>query len=626
MMIIHKAHLLFHDAIKFTKQKITVSSSIIVLIAIAVIWTNFNNFLWKRNNGVLVPDVIIYYSYLPAAFIYHDLTFGFVDQNIEKLQGKMHLAKTADGKPYQKMTMGLAIMYAPYFLIGHATAWLSGAEMDGYSEPYMFWLQFSSMIYLIFGLILLRLVLKRFFSDRLTAFTLFAIVVGTNLFFYATLEAAMSHSYNFFLFSAFVWLTIRWYENPVFKNSFCIGIVYGFIVLVRPLNGLIVVFFLLFNISQWRHVQFRLKTYLEHWGQIMLIGVFAFLIVLPQLVFWKINTGNWFFYSYGNEGFFFHNPQIIKGLFSYRKGWLLYTPIMVFALAGIYFLRKRIPSMFLPILVFTVANIYVVYSWWDWSYGGSFGSRPMIDSYGLMAISMAALLSAAYKSGKWKFYVLQTVIFLLILFNIFQTLQYKYATIHFAEMSKAAYWHSFGKLSADAEFYDQLEPMDYSQLIQGNYVVKPKLRQTIGPAAINNFEVLSDDQMFYISSDQHYRFLDFKTRSDVRVRNGQFAALLTHEKSFCSGIDFYVNPRQKYRVTVWKFPADAGAAAIMASVTPDEFYLLEEKTVETDAAGWGKITFEAEVPDHVGSMYRVYLWNKSADTVFFDDLKIERIR
>jgi hypothetical protein len=112
-----------------------------------------------------------------------------------------------------------------------------------------------------------------------------------------------------------------------------------------------------------------------------------------SLYFGKQTPAHGSYYSYGDEGFFFTNPQIINGLFSYRKGWLIYTPLMIFALLGILTLaRRKFQQFFIPVLIFTVANIYVVYSWWCWWYGGSFGSRPMIDSYPLMAVALAGMV------------------------------------------------------------------------------------------------------------------------------------------------------------------------------------------------------------------------------------------
>lgn len=609
----------------YLRSRITASMAVILLVAVSVIWTNFNNHLWKEKHGVVIHDVVGYYSYLPAAIIQHDLRFDFIIKYPEDYFGHIIRLRTPDGGVYQKMTMGLAFLYLPFFLIGHAEALLTGVKATGFTEPYMFWLVFSAMFYGVAGLLLLRKILLKFFSDRLTAFVLLMIAVGTNLYFYLTLEAPMSHAYNFFLFVLFVWLSMRWHSRPSFKNSVFTGLTYGLIGLIRPTNGLIVIFFMLYDIHTMDQLKLRFGFFLHHWKQIVLIIIMAFIVVFPQLLFWKTNTGSWIFYSYGEEGFFFNNPQIWRGLFSYRKGWLLYTPLMIFGLAGIFSLKKHAPAFFIPVLVFVPINIYVIFSWWDWSYGGSYGSRPMIDSYGLMAVSMGALITEAFRRKKALAYTLQVIMVMMLLFNIFQMLQYKYATLHYAFMTKEAYWHAFGKLKADAEFYDKLESMDYNALRKGIYKTRPTARITIGPDAVNDFETLTPDGKKMQSPDEHYRFNHFDNRSQLEARSGSWSALLTPEKAFCSGIDFPVKPGQKYAVSVWKKPASESGSLVFSSGDSKTIYEPRNVVDSTDANGWGRISFEFTIPDDYYNWCRVYVWNKGQDSVYFDDLLIRKL-
>jgi hypothetical protein len=186
--------------------------------------------------------------------------------------------------------------------------------------------------------------------------------------------------------------------------------------------------------------------------------VAGFLMWVPQLLYWKYTTGAWLFYSYGDERFFFLRPAIADGLFSYRKGWLLYTPIMVLALAGIPPLRKRLPAAFWPVLLFTVLNIYIVLSWWSWWYGGSFGLRAFIDSYAFLALPLASFLSWVFSQRVWFRVATTIVVLVLVWHSIFQTMQYYYGAIHWDGMNRAAYWNSFLRLRPSGEFYGLITP------------------------------------------------------------------------------------------------------------------------------------------------------------------------
>jgi len=599
------------------------SRLVIWFFVVVVIGTNLNNNLWKREHGVVIHDVISYYSYLPAAFIHHDLSFDFIDEDPAFFAGKMFNSKTPDGGHFQKMTMGLAMLYLPFFLMGHFYAWISGAPMHGFSQPYMFFLLFGAVFYVTMAAFVLRRILLKLVSEKLTAWVLFTLLFATNLFFYTTLEAAMSHAYSFSLIVFFVALTMAWYNKPAINNTLLLGLVYGLISLIRPTNALIVLFFLLYDLKNLKE---RVLLLLEQWRLILLIALTAFLVITPQLLFWKYNTGNWIYYSYGKEGFFFDNPQIWRGLFSYRKGWLVYTPVMLFALAGLFFLSKQFKAFRLAIWVFVPLNLWVIFSWWDWTYGGSFGARPLIDTYSLMAIGLAAWLSFMAKQRKVLFVTMQVILVVFAGFNLFQTAQYKYGSIHYAEMSKAAYWHIFGKLSNDLEFFDLLEPMDYDSLIAGKYVTVPKVRHTIGPEAYTSFEKLNKYKNKFLAEDGQYVFNSPKTQTKTDKREGNYAVMLQGENRFAGGIDFWTKGNDIYEVSVWKKPVDARAALVFAAPNPKTLYLQQETVIQTDSAGWGKIRFMATIPDTAGHrQYRVYVWNKTTDTVFFDELRIRKI-
>jgi len=597
-----------------------------VLFGIVATMTNLNNGLWNRKYGVVIHDVISYYSYLPAVFIYHDLSFSYLDKNPQLFAGKVFNSKTTEGGHYQKMTLGLSLLYLPFFLLGYFAAWISGAQIDGYSSPFMFFILFSSISYVLVGLFALRKILRMFFSDIITALTLIFITLGTNLYYYTTLEGTMSHAYNFSLIAVFIYLTIRWHNNPTRQNSIGIGLIYGLITLIRPTNGLIVIFFLLYNIFTFNYLHDKLTLYKSHFTKLALIILFACMVFIPQLLFWKLNTGHWLFWSYSDESFFFGKPEIIRGLFSYRKGWLVYTPLMIFGLAGIYYLRKRLNTLYLPILIFTLLNIYVIFSWWDWSYGGSFGARAMIDSYALFSISLAAVVETVWKSRRIVKIGMVTLFVLLCLFNLFQTAQYKYGAIHFCEMSKESYWHSFGRLSADREFYNLLEPLNYKRLIKGEYATIPKIRETIKPDAETSFESFSRFGTHFLSLDGHYEFNQASCQSNLKSHSGQHSVLLFGDKKYAAGTAFYVSPGERYSVSVWKFPTNANAALVFASIDVKEFYFQQEMTTLVDSSGWGFINFESEIPAKCNGKYRVYVWNKSTDSVFFDDLAIRKLK
>ena len=133
--------------------------------------------------------------------------------------------------------------------MAHLLAPVFGEPRDGFSSIYQFFLVFSSLVYAGVGFMLLRRILLRYVDSPVAAFIILLIGLGTNLYYYATFEAAMSHSYNFCFISLFLFLTIQWYEKTSMKRSFFLGLVFGLITLVRPTNILVLILLLLWEVG-----------------------------------------------------------------------------------------------------------------------------------------------------------------------------------------------------------------------------------------------------------------------------------------------------------------------------------------------------------------------------------------
>jgi len=78
-------------------------------------------------------DVISYYAYLPATLVYHDITLKFVDSNPAFFGNKIWPIAGPNGSRYIKTSMGLSVMYAPFFWVGHKLAPHFGYPADGSS-------------------------------------------------------------------------------------------------------------------------------------------------------------------------------------------------------------------------------------------------------------------------------------------------------------------------------------------------------------------------------------------------------------------------------------------------------------------------------------------------------------
>lgn len=458
-------------------KNITFSKSILWLLLITMIWSFFSLKKWghaETDQKIINWDVTSYYSYLPATFIHHDVSLEFTKRGADKSFEENHqfwYQTAPNGNRVIKFTMGMSIMYAPFFLIGHAVANLYGFEPNGFSAPYEFFIALSSIVYLFIGLLFLRRSLLLFFSEISVGLTLICILLGTNLYYYATSEPAMSHTYSFAMISVFIYQIIKWHSAPNLKKAITIGFLLGLIVLIRPVNIIILLFPLLFNVYSKKSLSDKINLLFSHRRHLILAALTSFFVILPQLVYWKYLTGEWFFYSYLNEHFYFNNPHPLLGMFSFRNGWLIYSPIMIFSLIGIGSLFRKNKIFFIPVLFFVAVNIFVCYSWWTWWYGGSYGSRPMIDSYALLAIPMASFFESIVSKSKALLTLLIITVVLFVSLNLFQTWQQRNGMFHFDSMTRKAYWKVFLKTSLSKDDIIALESFfdhpDYEKAMKG---------------------------------------------------------------------------------------------------------------------------------------------------------------
>jgi len=423
---------------------------------------------YSKPESVIAWDVKAYYGYLPAIFIEKDFKMQFPNVLDDRGSFRYFRETAPNGGRLFKTSMGMAIMYAPFFFIAHHYAEKMGYETHGFSTPYAFALMFSCVFYVLIGLIFLRRLLLKYFKDKIVAITLILIFLATNLHIYVYLEGPMSHGYSFALFCVFLYLIEKWQDKQSWGTTIFLGLLVGLISLVRPSNGIVVILFLLYNVTNLRDIRTRMLLFLKNYGKIIVMVVCVVLIWLPQLLYWKSVTGNWFYYSYGSdERFFFNNPQILPVLFGFRKGWLIYAPVMIFALIGVGMLWKTNKKYFYPLVLFLMINIYIVSSWWCWWYGGGFGMRALIESYAILAIPLATFLTWLAKQKLPIKIPLSIVVASITLLSAFHTIQYHYGAIHWDAMTKEAYFDSFGRVRASEQFNSLLVYPDYQSAREG---------------------------------------------------------------------------------------------------------------------------------------------------------------
>lgn len=321
-------------------------------------------------------------------------------------------------------------------------------------------------------------ILLRLYDKKNVSILLLLVFLGSNLFFYSTTEPCMSHAYTFSLASLLMYLTTKVFEKFELKIAVLFGLILGLLFLVRPTNILLGLVCYLFNVFSWKSFKKRLLWSLENTKLLVLTILVAILICSIQFIYWKWATGDWIFNSYIGERFYFDRPRVLNFLFSYRKGWLVYSPIFILSFLGIYKMYLNKNEWGLPIIITLIATVYLFSSWWCWWFGGGFGMRPMIDYYPLLIIPIGELLKLKLpylKNG------VLTLIILCISLNLFQTLQRRNLVIHWDSMSKESYCAFFTTIKMEKD-------EDWER--QENLLIKPDYEKARKGESEYDFKIL----------------------------------------------------------------------------------------------------------------------------------------
>lgn len=398
-------------------------------------------------------DILGYYIYLPATFIHHDPMLKDISW-LKQVNEEKHLAGTLymvsqnkAGEPMYFFLMGMALFYLPFFFLANIYSSLCGFAVDGFSLPYQYFLVIGGLLYTIIGLIFLRKILLQFFFEGLSSLLMIIIVFGTNYINQLTIDNLATVNIIFMITTILLWNTIKWHQNYEGKRIIVIGLCITLVTLVKPSEVFISLLPLLWGVNSvgaLKQKWFKLmdgKKYL-----FITIGI-CLLVVLPQMLYWYHKTGMFIYDSYKSPGVGLDvfSPHIINSLFSYRKGWLLYTPVMIFSLIGFYFLYRRSRPIFLACICYFLVSFYIIASWSEWWYGASYSIRPLIATYPVLAICMGHFLQAVNRSN----IIFKGLIGLLILFfiflNQFQWWQYKNYILDPYRTTKEYYWATFLK-------------------------------------------------------------------------------------------------------------------------------------------------------------------------------------
>lgn len=409
-------------------------------------------------NNPITWDAFGYHLYLPMAIIHHDL--GMRDPTVveemfavyEPSSTFYQAHKAPTGDMVIRYAPGVALLDLPAFLIADLVAEPLDFPADGLSRPYQYGASILYLLYLVIGLWVLLRVLEVLFDARIAFFTLLALLLGTNLLVQFEVSCLLTHGYSFMLFALLLWTTMRWHQAPSTSRSIALGVVLGLIALVRPTDAPAVLIPLLWPLPGAAGFGEKLRrSWKSHRAHGAIAVLSALIVFFPLPLYWRVHAGSWIYDSYQNpaEGLDLLAPHTWDFLFSFRKGWFLYTPMMLPAVIGFVPLFKRYRTIAIALLSFFLIDLWVVSSWTVWYYPGGFGQRAMIQAYPVMAVALAAFIALIHAWSRSRRRWAVTLIGLFAALNLHQTIQYRLKVFDPVRVTPAYYAAAFFDLRPD---------------------------------------------------------------------------------------------------------------------------------------------------------------------------------
>lgn len=150
----------------------------------------------------------------------------------------------------------------------------------------------------------------------------------------------------------------------------------------------------------------------------------------------------------------------------------------------------------------------------------------------------------------------------------------------------------------------------------------------VGKTLICDCEILNKNGDKFIGSDTTFAYFDGgKNQNNEFYKSGNHSVLTGPKNKYT--LAFTIKncmPSQYYNIVVWRKSPNNKGVLVASANNADGLYVASENSVETDENGWEKLQIDVFTPyNFVGKDIKIYVWNNSQDTIYFDDLKIKRL-
>jgi hypothetical protein len=362
-------------------------------------------FLHPVVNG----DGVGYYAYIRSPLIDHNFSFSSDFRNPEVDLEKIFLTDHFIDNPVTKTghlpnfyAVGPAVLWSPFLLSTHLVVLglgLLGWQIppDGHSWPYLATMTGATALYGFAGLCFSFAIARKFVEERWAFWATIGLWFASSVPVYIYLLPAWSHAHSLFTTSLFLWYWLRTRSTRTSGQWLKLGLLSGLMIDVYQLNGVFLIAVAYDALSSYAAIWSAGAAKRELYETLHLhglCGLGALLALLPQFVTRQIVFGNFLSVGpYALSAWNWTSPVFVKVLFSTDHGMFVFTPLLVMAIAGLFYLW-RLNRTFGTICLLITLVFYCLISCFPWWYGNvGFGNRFFVSLTPIFISGLASLFA-----------------------------------------------------------------------------------------------------------------------------------------------------------------------------------------------------------------------------------------
>ena len=367
---------------------------------------------WVRGDGVG------YYAYVRSLLVEHNLDFAndWRAANESFSMGRVRQDGTIDPRQYTStghldnhFAVGPSMLWAPFLLpVHYAMLTLQrfgvNVQANGYSRPYLVTMALATALYGFLGLLISFRLACLFTEKRWSCLATLGIWFASSLPVYMYFNPSWSHAHSVFAVAVFLWYWQQTRRGRTTGQWVILGLISGLVLDVYYANIAILLVPLVESLQgywrSWRAPGRDWNAFGGLFGANLLYCFAALITFSPTLITRQIIYGHplSFGYAGGVDVTKWASPRLASVLFSSDHGLLVWTPILIPAVAGLFILRRHDRALAAYFITAVLAFYYLVAIDLCWDGISSFGNRFFISLTPLFILGLAVFLS---EFAKW---------------------------------------------------------------------------------------------------------------------------------------------------------------------------------------------------------------------------------